>query len=252
LAILYAVICIGLNEKAKDLSATEQEIPPDMRPSYLTACYSLQSHLTAAPYHTSVQALLLLALGLRACSKDGQSWYVSGQAARMALSLGLHKSIRSLPNQSDLSAQQRHQLNDMDKSRRYLWGSCFSLEMLLQLESGRASSISSSHLLGTTYSERGTPVPGDEGLETDGEEEMTFFSAWVSLASIMGQISDRLYSQPRFTQAMDMLGQTSRLARSLSAWEALLPETLKPQNQSGDNHLLAVFLAQQFHHVSQA
>ncbi|KAK0385734.1 hypothetical protein NLU13_6911 [Sarocladium strictum] len=249
LAVLYAILCIGMNETRP---GTQHDISPEMRDSYLTACYSLHAHLTAAPYQTSVQALLLIALSLRGCGKDGQSWYMSGQAVRLALSLGLHKTMRRQLNKMDLSAQQRFQMSDAESSRRRLWGACFSLEMLLQLESGRPSSIGSAHIFGLTYGERGTPIPEEDGMETGDGEEMTFFTAWVSLASIMGQISDRLYSQHRFNGAVDMLGQTARLARSLSLWEAALPESLKPHNESDGNFVMAVFLAQQFHHAQIA
>jgi hypothetical protein len=250
LAILYAILCVGLNEMQP--SDPEHGISSEMKAAYLTACYSLNGHLTSAPYQTSVQALLLIALSLRGCGKDGQSWYISGQAARLALSLGLHKTVRRQTNHVDLSAQQRHQLSEADNFRRRLWGSCFSLEMLLQLESGRPSSIGSTRIYGSSYDERDTPVPEDEGIDTGDEEEMTFFTAWASLASIMGQISDRLYGPRRFNGALGMLGETARLSRSLTMWETALPESLKPHNESGNDHVLAVFLAQQFYHVSES
>ncbi|SPO27208.1 uncharacterized protein UTRI_10326 [Ustilago trichophora] len=277
LVVLYAIICIGMGE-----------LPPSdpmlttchhSRTSYLTASYSLHSHLSALPYLVSVQALLLLALSLRSCGKDGQSWYITGLAIRLAVSLGLQKNVAT----ERLAQQQKirpHLMHDYCLERR-LWWSCYSLERLLQLECGRASSINTSydymsidsHLniqpypTGSAWQPSGQAPSSQDGNRTeDGEEadaghaaernRINLFTAWVSLASIMGQISDRFYNY-RFGHATEMLGETARLAQSLTMWETTLPENLNSQSssfgiQSGHDQVLAVFLAQQFYYAQIA
>lgn len=78
LVSLYAIVCIGMNEMP--LSDSALATCPVPQTTYLTACYGLHAHLTASPYLSSVQALFLLALSLRGCGKDGQTWYILGLA----------------------------------------------------------------------------------------------------------------------------------------------------------------------------
>lgn len=282
LVMLYSIVSIGMNETSPshpllatcDVSATE----------YLTASYALHAHLTASPYQPSVQALLLLALSLRGCGKEGQSWYILGLAIRLAMSIGLHKSVEA-------PQQQRIRLRDSASLPRRLWWSCFSLERLLQLECGRPSSIDSTQDYGSVDVDLGIRMPGfgpwrpsddhnafEAGFVDDDlgdcddsrlahisndaaphhnagseHDRLALFPAWVSLAAIMGQISDRFYNH-RFGHAIELLSETARLVRCLTRWETALPDNLKPQSISlsapmGNAQVLAAFLAQQFYHV---
>ncbi|KAJ9480398.1 Regulatory protein CAT8 [Pseudozyma hubeiensis] len=277
LVVLYAIICIGLHET----SPADAVLAPvrEHADSYLTACYSLHAHLTAMPYQPSVQALLLVALALRACGKDGQAWYILGLALRLAMSLGLHKSVET-PQQRGLL------LNSSASLRRRLWWSCFSLERLLQLECGRPSSIDSTQDYGSLDANLTIRLPGfglwrpgqtsdsesspnsdeqdhhaispEEAEAHDLPEQRTnrLFTAWVSLSAIMGQISDRFYNH-RFGHATELLGETARLAHCLTKWEASLPPSLKPGSSSfavnvDHEHVAIAFLAQQYYHAKMA
>ncbi|KAH7178960.1 uncharacterized protein B0J16DRAFT_402285 [Fusarium flagelliforme] len=227
LAIVYAILCIGLGE-IYQLDGDYDTL--DMRTSYLKACYGLQSHLNAMPYYSSVQALVLIAISLRSFGKDGQASYMSGQA--------------------------RQRLVNAEGIRRRLWWSCFSLEKLLQIECGRSSGINSENDYEPIDDDGYVFTPEVGGEIFQDEDPLIFFKAWVSLANIMGEISDRLYTR-KFTCGMDMFEETAGLTRKLAMWEAALPENVKPHYNTfgpepANRRALAVFLAQQFHQAQIA
>ena len=230
LAVVYAIACIGIDEKAS--CVTEESM------RYLKACYGLSAHITGMPYLKSVQALLLLALALHGQARDGQAWYVVGQAIRLAQSLGLHKRLPA-------SAQGGYRANH-DLHRR-LWWSCFSLEKLLQLECGRPSS--------TCHGDFDRALPALPSMASeDGPPD--YFGPWVALAGIMGRISDRLYSR-NFSSSEEMFLETCTLDQALLEWDRCLPESLRPRCEGlahleeGSHSVLASFLSQQYFSVSQ-
>ncbi|PKS08476.1 hypothetical protein jhhlp_004859 [Lomentospora prolificans] len=128
LVSVYAIIVIGADEAAGELTTIAE--------TYLTAAYSLLAHLTASPYLTSVQALLLLSLSLRSRCKDGQGWHVLAQAIRIAHSIGLHRHIR-------LRANQINEVSEYPELglKGRVWWSCYALEKLMEIETGRPSAI---------------------------------------------------------------------------------------------------------------
>lgn len=162
---------------------------------------------------------------------------------------------------SHLTSHQKQQLRASDNLKRRVWWSCFSLERLLQLECGRPSVIDLTQDYGSFDGVDGFGLPSDDDGESardsvDDEDKSSLFTAWISLADIMGQISERFYNH-RFGHAVEMLSKTARLARCLTQWELALPEHLKPQSstfatESGHDHVMAHFLAQQFYHAQIA
>jgi hypothetical protein len=235
MAAIYAVVSIGFMEgPAPDAT---------MSLKYLTASFSLQGHLMATPYFASAQALLLLALALRAHGKDGQAWNVIGQAIRVSMSIGLHKPVTKTISSREIGG--RAQTNDL---RDRLWWSCYALEKLLQLECGRPWSIEPDydHLA----------LSCAMGTDPEGASELTYFFAWVSLAGVMGHISEQLYSHS-FSSSDEMFAETARLDRALLEWETSVPERLRPRYSASsgfvdadDTHqVLSAFLAQQYYHV---
>lgn len=239
LSAIYAILYIGINE-LRSGPATFSVSSLTTSSKYLTACYSLHAHLTALPYHSSVQALLLLALSLRGSGKDGQAWNIVGIATRIAVSLGLHKSVGV---QKVTSAD--------DSFDRRLWWSCLSLERLLQLECGRPSSTDwMSHCDDQNDDQ---DIGNSEDPPEGSEENRDLLNAWVSLSGVMRQIFDKFYTH-RFGNATEMLSQAAWLAQRLTTWEAGLPEDLKPSSSSfntapGHEQVSTVFLAQQLYHV---
>ncbi|SPO01421.1 uncharacterized protein DNG_04096 [Cephalotrichum gorgonifer] len=234
LAMIYIIACIGIDEKSG--CASEEST------RYLRACYGLSSHLTGMSYLTSVQALLLLALALHGQARDGQAWHVVGQAIRVAQSLGLHKLHVQRPgNDNSVNAPRGYQAN-YDLHRR-LWWSCFSLEKLLQLECGRPSCTRNGDF------DRMLPSYTTSVSSEDGPPD--YFAAWVSLAGIMGRISDRLYSR-NFPDSEELFLETCRLDQALLDWDRCLPESLRPGGEGlgyldeGSHSVLSSFLSQQY------
>lgn len=235
LVIIYAIISIGADEVNTRLSETSTR--------YLTAAYSLYAHLVAAPYVSSVQALALLALALRAQVKDGQAWHVIGQAVRAAHSIGLHKPAirRNLDGSGDA-----HSAVDGQRSRplaERIWWSLYSLEKLTQLESGRPSIID----------DRDEEQAPSIQVPTTGSQS-DYFTAWVSLARIMGQISEFMYSK-RPASSLDLFTKMSKLDTALVEWDRSLSDSLKLGQNAGtirdeaSNQHLSSFLSLQFYYA---
>lgn len=236
LVIIYAVISIGADEMNTRSSETSTR--------YLTAAYSLYAHLVAAPYIASVQALTLLALALRGQVKDGQAWHLIGQAVRIAHSIGLHKpAIRR--NHDGLgngnSAEENSQLSLFSR----IWWSLYSLEKLTQLESGRPSIID----------DRDEDQAPSTSLSTSGSN-LDYFTAWISLARIMGQISEFIYSK-RPASSLDLFTKLATLDTALVDWDRSLSDNLKLGQNIGtireeinNQQHLSSFLSLQFYYVS--
>ena len=233
LCIIYTVICIGADEVSGRLTETST--------AYLTAAYGLYGHLVALPYVTSVQALTLLAVALKGQSKDGQAWQVLGQAIRIAHSIGLHNPTHT---QGGSAVPGPSPVNSPLNSR--LWWSCCALERLMQLECGRPSQLS----------DKDMDRPPSGLMLTTGPD---YFTAWIALAKIMGEIADRFYSR-RPTSSLDLFETVQDLDRMLVNWEKSLPDGVRPSQDGMDGveheaegHLphIASFLSMQFHLVSR-
>ncbi|KAK4044092.1 putative transcriptional regulatory protein [Parachaetomium inaequale] len=173
---------------------------------------------------------------------DGQAWHVIGQAIRLAQSLGLHKKRLHVqqPDKGNAAGTPGGYQANYDLHRR-LWWSCFSLEKLLQLECGRPSSTCSGAFdrMPPAYTTSSPDDPPD------------YFTAWVSLAGIMGRISDRLYSR-KFSGSEELFAETCRLDQAALEWDRCLPESLRPEGEElehleeGSHSVLASFLSQQY------
>ncbi|KAI1866764.1 hypothetical protein JX265_001137 [Neoarthrinium moseri] len=238
LAIVYAIVCIGADETSRQLS--------DLSTRFLTGAYSLIAHLIAIPYLTSVQALFLISLALRGQVKDGQAWHVLGQAIRTAHSIGLHKQVMRRGEGAGEASQGYR--TDAQLHQR-IWWSLYALEKLTQLECGRPSTI-------CDHDEDQVPMVPTVFAPN---ARVDIFTAWVSLACIMGQISDHIYSR-KPESSLDLFSKTASLDKALVEWERSLPDHLKQGQSAGGNigerpgdgvqtqslHLSS-FLALQFH-----
>ncbi|CAH0037955.1 unnamed protein product [Clonostachys solani] len=231
LVAVYCVLCIGINE----LSGADSELSIE----YLNAGYQLYAHLVATPYLPSAQSLFLLALALRSWGKDGQAWHIVGQAIRVSQSLGLHKLVM---RHSPVKAQGTpYQHTDTIGER--LWWSCYALEKQMQLECGRPSIIDTDFdNIASTWSQN-----------LAASDSSPYFKAWISLAGIMGLISDRIYSH-KFGNAEEMLSETIKLDKHLLEWESSLPDSLRPrdiflEHLDEASKICAGFLSQQYYHA---
>ncbi|KAI6298002.1 hypothetical protein MCOR29_005276 [Pyricularia oryzae] len=252
LAMGYAIIAIGADEINGRTSETGTK--------YLTAAYWLYAHLIANPHLLSVQAMFLIALALRGQNRDGQAWHVLGHAIRTAHSIGLHKHI------TDLSTTQEGDdtdINSVESLRRRVWWSCFALEKLMQLESGRPSVINSD-LDDTDLRQISSWSRSSANAESTNDApsgNQGHFTAWVALSQILGRISHHIYNR-KSVNSWNLLSETARLDQALVDWERSLPDSLRLSNITSSESFvghndpmrqhLSGFLWQQFCHAQIA
>ncbi|RGP74556.1 hypothetical protein FSPOR_1133 [Fusarium sporotrichioides] len=220
LVAIYAVLSIGMDDHEGTISPAAT--------GYLTGAYSLVSHLLSFPYMSSVQALVLLAVAMRARGKDGQCWHLLGQAIRIGYSLGFHRKIvTSNPNEDS-----EHRVNHQLPSR--VWWSCYALEKSMQLETGRPSAIE--------ITDCDQPLPDkSSGLNP-------CFIRWVSLSQLVGKISEHIF-QRRAESALEFLSGIAQLDQALIDWLDEGAEGVKTnQNaKTSEEKSFAIFLSLQFH-----
>lgn len=246
---IFTILAIGADETAS--SAT------DLGNSYIEAAYSLYGHLVANPYLSSVQALILLGFALRGKSKDGQCWQLTGQAVRIAHSIGLHRHISSRSRQGsrafpETSASDHLNPENLSLEAR-VWWSCYAIERLMELETGRPSALTEQEIDQIHFPQ----------LQSTDRDSVTgplhLFALWVSLTRVMGQISEHLYHR-RISDSWQLLYETGRLDQLLLEWVKTVPEGIKPGHElvhlepdaedadSGHQHQhIAAFLSLQYY-----
>lgn len=229
-ACIFAVLAMGADETAG--AAT------DLGTVFIEAAYSLYAHLIASPYLSSVQALVLVGFALRGKSKDGQCWQLTGQAVRIAHSIGLHRHLSSLSrfprlprdknSPSTLCAHKSLGPGQFSLEAR-VWWSCYALERLMELETGRPSALTEQEIDQVEVDVCRRPRrAGDEDEEPGcATGTLHLFVLWVSLARIMGQISEHLYRK-RISSSWQLLHETGRLDQLLLEWVRAVPEGIKP------------------------
>lgn len=220
IVIIFSILAIGADETAG--SAT------DLGNSYIEAAYSLYGHLVSNPYLSSVQALILLGFSLRGKSKDGQCWQLTGQAVRIAHSIGLHRHISSRSKQANIGFQENSMSGQLSAQTLSLearvWWSCYAIERLMELETGRPSALTEQEIDQINF----TQPQNSDGDSVTGP--LHLFIMWVSLARIMGQISEHLYHR-RISDSWQLLYETGRLDQLLLEWVKTVPEGIKPGHE---------------------
>ncbi|CAJ0543268.1 Ff.00g004930.m01.CDS01 [Fusarium sp. VM40] len=221
LAAIYAVLSIGMDDHEGTISPAAT--------GYLTGAYSLVSHLLSFPYMSSVQALVLLAVAMRARGKEGQCWHLLGQAIRIGYSIGFHRKIpASNPNQDSGNQVDR-------KLHSRVWWACYALEKSMQLETGRPSAIE--------ITDCDQPIP-DKSTDLD-----PYFIRWVSLSLLIGKISEHIF-QRRAETAFEFLSGIGVMDQALIDWlDETSEDTKSSQNNANtsEERSFAVFLSLQFH-----
>ncbi|KAM5364988.1 hypothetical protein ACJZ2D_011248 [Fusarium nematophilum] len=190
LVAMYSVLTIGIDDG--------DDVAPSLAAAYLDAAYSLVSHLISFPYIGSVQALLLLVIALRGRGKEGQSWHLLGQATRIAHSLGLHRQVWASSPDHSSPAQPTRALHSR------LWWVCYSLDKLMELETGRPSAMA----------EFDCDQPLPDGKTSD---LSPYFMRWVSLSQIVSQISENVYRR-KASSSLGLLSEIARLDQALLDW----------------------------------
>ncbi|KAF4833001.1 putative transcriptional regulatory protein [Colletotrichum tropicale] len=260
LVCIYSVICISADEE----TGTVTEIGTH----YLTAAYSLLAHVISTPYLASVQALVLLTLALRGRSKEGQGWQTLGQAIRIAHSIGLHRhaSTRHMKSPPPATANSAPSpgYQGCRKLHSQLWWTCYTLEKLMQLETGRPSAIHDSDCDQTLPEPVPVPAAGiavSIGSSPEGQADrqvIDYFQPWASLTRIISSISGHIYRRSGQAQTPRiLLGDTVRLDSALTEWAQSLPPEIRPPGPNSGNVILcetghkhlAIFLAIHYHHA---
>lgn len=210
LVSVYLIISIAADEAAGSITETGTR--------FLDAAYSFYGHVVALPYLGSVQALLLLVLALRGRGKEGQGWHVLGQAIRTAHSIGLHRHISTHDTRPRRGTEPGYKA-DLQLHGR-LWWTCYSLEKLMEMETGRPSAIAD--------------YDCDQVLprrKYAAHEPPDYFGIWVSLSQILGRISEHIYRK-RQTSSYVLFNETGKLDKALTDWAGSLPESLRPGQET--------------------
>ncbi|KAK8116751.1 uncharacterized protein PG998_005032 [Apiospora kogelbergensis] len=213
LVSIYLIISIAADEAAGSITETGTK--------FLDAAYSFYGHVVALPYIGSVQALLLLVIVLRGRGKEGQGWHVLGQAIRTAHSIGLHRHVSSHDTRPRSAATEPGYKADLQLHGR-LWWTCYSLEKLMEMETGRPSAIAD-------YDCDQILPPRRNYSAT--HEVPDYFGIWVSLSQILGRISEHIYRK-RQTSSFVLFHETGKLDKALTSWAASLPESLRPGQEA--------------------
>ncbi|KZL69613.1 fungal specific transcription factor domain-containing protein [Colletotrichum incanum] len=257
LVCIYSIICIGADEETCMLT--------EVGTHYLTAAYSLLAHVISTPYLASVQALVLLTVALRGRSKEGQGWQTLGQAIRIAHSIGLHRhaSTRQSGNPPEPGTSMPSPGYQADqKLHSRIWWTCYNLEKLMELETGRPSAIHDSDCDHKLPDPVLIPCAGLVSLSAseaqNGRQTIDYFQPWASLSRIISSISAHIYRRSGQSQASRiLLGDTVRLDSALTEWAHSLPPEIRPPGPNSGNVILcetgpkhlAIFLAIQYHHA---
>jgi len=206
LASAYLIMSLGADELAQTPSAEGGK--------YFRAAISLLGHVILVPYVPALQALILYTIRYRSMNKDGMGWQTLGIVIRIAHSLGMHRYSAVRPSQQHGIQQREEQL-----FQARIWAICCSLEKIMELESGRPSSLQSvdtdQMMLGPDQI-----APGHDYLH------------WhMKLASFQNEISQHLYGHKlgHRTSAQILL-DTARLDRELTEWTNDIPSEFRPGN----------------------
>lgn len=225
LAVAYLVCSIGTDEISGNFTSDGEK--------YLHAAAGLLGHIILVPYLATVQALLLFTITYRSRTKDGLAWQTIGMAVRIAHSLGLHRHSATRPSNQHGVTQKKDQLY-----HARIWAVCCCLEKMLQLESGRPSSIFSvdrDQMMG-----RAQRAPGHDFLQWN-----------MALAEYQGDISQHIYGhKPGERTAKEILVHAGQVDRALLAWSNEVPSEFQPASSlfCSNEHLhYAAHLSIQYH-----
>lgn len=206
LASAYAIFSAAADEEAGSVSVDGTQ--------YLQGAYFLYGHLVAAPYFTSVQALLLLALVLYNRSKDGASWGTLGQAIRIAQSIGLHRHGASAGTPATSATTGDENLHAR------IWWAAYTLERAMELEGGRPSAIHDDECDQIIPSSSVGTLP--PGCSTD------YFHALIRLAQIQARAISLLYgNKTQRKPVRALLCEMGRIDRALVDWANGFPESIR-------------------------
>lgn len=236
LATIYVVTALSL------LDVVPRQPAPVRK--YLDAAYSLYGNIIGVPYLSSVQALLLLFLTLKACSRDGASWQVLGSAIRVAYSIGLHRAPPSPPLHSAA----------LERTKARIWWCCYALDRVVTLDSGRPTMINDLDVqLQPPRLPRNNTASSSSATNNANIEDPTrdtalsnqafnerYLASFVSLCRLKAEIHNALYtSRNQLVDEAELFSTIASLDQKLLDWSSTCINSLQLPTMSSEEALRA-------------
>ncbi|KAL3475854.1 fungal-specific transcription factor domain-containing protein [Aspergillus californicus] len=195
---------------------------------HFRAAWDLYGDLVAHPYLSSVQAFILMSLYLTNAGRENQAHLNIGIAARIAQSIGLHRSLSTHNHPHEFGfVLKEHSL------RSCIWWVCYCLDKKLSFELGRPSAIRDDDCDADLPDTSQVFTPSSQAIV--GSYLPAFFSSFINLCKRLSRICSDLFSIN--TPTLDENTIIARLANAdtlLQDWRASLPEALVPDQDSFD------------------
>ena len=229
LATIYLVTALGLLDVVPRQQAQVK--------LYLDAAYSLYGNIIGVPYLSSVQALLLLHLVLKATSRDGASWQALGSAIRVAYSIGLHRAPPSPPLHSAA----------LERTKARIWWCCYALDRIVTLDSGRPTMINDLDVQLSpprpprnvaSTSNGHSDDPSKDGGMPDHIYNERYLANLVSLCRLKAEIHNALYtSRNQSVEEAELFSTIAALDQKLMTWSSSCVNSLHLPTLSNEEAL---------------
>lgn len=222
LCSIYSVIAMSADEKSRTYTA--------LGLTFLTAAYGLVAYLSAMPYLPSVQAAVLLSVGLRSRNKDGCARQILGQAIRIAQSIGIHRNhddFKTAPKANHYALNQHLDFQ--------IWQTCYCLEMTMSLEVGRPTALNDADC--------SQIIPTGHKIGNMGGTR--FLESMGGLARIQSRLIDVIYHRsPSKKNAASFLNDLGLIDQSLCDWAASIPLDIRCSGSSTCSDELCLLVMQ--------
>lgn len=182
---------------------------------------------------SNVQALLLLQLYEHNAGERNTSWILLGQAARMAIALGMHREGTS------------HNFDAIERNtRRMVWYTLYSFEQYTSLSLGRPSTIKALDV--------NVRLP-DEAVVDGNDYPPDYFFHALALLDLTSKVRHfATAASPHCFEGTFLIAMADSLAafsKELKSWAARLPRHLRPEwSFISPRHLRAVLLLHANYH----
>ncbi|KIY01420.1 uncharacterized protein Z520_02972 [Fonsecaea multimorphosa CBS 102226] len=161
----------------------------DKEPFLVATATRLVDQELKRPQLTTIQALLLLSVVHCSLSKDTKGWLLTGDACRLAIDLGLHRTGEQLAS-TNLSPR------DMKVRQITYWG-CLVFDRLWALYLGRPSCLKCED----------TEIRNSFLTQQDASWEKRIAFSWVTLLLATGRICDALNEEQCDTETLHALDE---------------------------------------------
>ncbi|KAJ5740675.1 hypothetical protein N7493_000547 [Penicillium malachiteum] len=219
----HVLLALGEMYSNRKRRTSDQHIPGT---DYFLGAVGLLQDLYENPSVEQVEVMILFSFYANALGRVKSSYTYSGIALRIALGLGLH---RTLPTDSLLTPVER-------EHRKRLWWTLYTLDRLCTSNLGFPVLVSDSVI--------DVELPTNEGLDDAELEEFSdpaHLIANVKLARITGQILNDIYCLPQRTQET-FVQRVHRILLSLRKWDEELPQVLRLKQEHIPRNVVSLHL----------